>query len=76
MANEAQVRILKEQGVKAWNRWRKENPIVGKSLAALSGNDSDPPEKNAGWDVEDRRGMGGGHSADEAYWGLQGLEES
>jgi uncharacterized protein YjbI with pentapeptide repeats len=28
VADEAQVKILKEEGVKAWNKWRKENPQI------------------------------------------------
>ena len=28
MANEEQLRRLKEQGVQAWNEWRKANPNV------------------------------------------------
>ncbi len=32
MADEAQLKILNQQGVKAWNKWRKENPIIGKAL--------------------------------------------
>ncbi len=37
MANEEQLRILKEEGVKAWNRWRENNPdkIVDLSEAEL-----------------------------------------
>ena len=33
MADEWQLKILTEQGVKAWNKWRKENPIIGKALS-------------------------------------------
>ncbi|MGK7899303.1 MAG: pentapeptide repeat-containing protein [Xenococcus sp. (in: cyanobacteria)] len=39
MANEEQLRILKEEGVKAWNKWREDNPDVEIDLseAGLSG---------------------------------------
>jgi len=46
VADEGQVKILKEQGVKGWNKWRKENPIIGKAL-----NDPNLGDTNASWEV-------------------------
>ncbi len=41
MADEEQLRILREKGVEAWNRWREEHPDVRADLfgADLSGAD-------------------------------------
>ena len=33
MANEEHVRRLKEEGVEAWNQWRKDNPELGPDLS-------------------------------------------
>lgn len=46
MADEWQIKILKEQGVKAWNKWRKENPIIGKAL-----NDPNLGDANVSWEA-------------------------
>lgn len=35
MADKAQVMILKEKGVKAWNEWRKANPKIRTDLSGL-----------------------------------------
>ena len=36
MANEEQLRILKEDGVEAWNKWRQENPRVKPDLSRVN----------------------------------------
>ena len=36
MANEEQLRILKKEGVEAWNRWREDNSDIVPDLRALN----------------------------------------
>lgn len=51
MADEAQVKILKQQGVRAWNRWRRENPVIGKSLNATDASNPNSREADASWEI-------------------------
>lgn len=46
MAFEWQIKILKEQGVTAWNKWREANPIIGPPLQVQ---DADPREAATSW---------------------------
>ena len=36
MANQEQLRILKEEGVEAWNKWREENPGIKADLSGVN----------------------------------------
>ncbi len=46
MADEAQVKLLKEQGVTAWNKWRKANPKIRPRLHEANLGGADLSEAN------------------------------
>jgi hypothetical protein len=64
VADKAQVRILKEKGVKAWNEWRKANPevrpdLIGADLSGANLSDADLSEADLS-----RANLGGANLSD------------